>query len=285
MPPSSSLPTSLLQAIAEGTTHGRWGDVCFVVKALHDDRSYAVLCAHLSVLRASGAHHLADEIERTQIHSVRDALAILRRPRFGTVSSIEGSSERTDPTDPTVWFYPVKTISYTTLRVILIYLQTGFVSFVPLDSPVADNDADDADDDADDEDDMNTVIGFVDVARMAAPTHATTTGTTGWPGLSASPKAVYRAARKFRLDELRKLAIQTIDDQITPANCLVELFSLFGLKYREVFDRRLRYVLDHWNEIPNRDQLVHLVNSSRLRSKATAASALIMEKTTIQRSA
>ncbi|CDR88825.1 uncharacterized protein SPSC_05657 [Sporisorium scitamineum] len=272
----------LVEAITAGTTNGSWGDVCFVMRSSHDDRSYATLFANLSILRARGAHHLVDQIVKCPIRTLEDATHVLHTP--SPSASQQGALTLRRPasdahtSNTNMSFYPVANISYTTMRPILVYLQTGHIEFAPLTSAIVnvDDEEDEEDNDDPDTSSLDTFVN-VDTAVIGPQSTADTTSK-----LAASPKSVYRAARKFRLVELRRLAVAAIDQQITPANCLVELFDRFGLKYPEVYEQRLSYVLTHWTGIENRSDLIQLVSSSPLRAKAMEAFAKIMASTSIE---
>ncbi|KAI0789109.1 hypothetical protein C8Q75DRAFT_171729 [Abortiporus biennis] len=55
-----------------------------------------------------------------------------------------------------------------------------------------------------------------------------------WP---CSPKSMYRLADKFKLDDLKVLALEAIKDGVCGTNVVVELFSDFTWRYPEVLGR------------------------------------------------
>ncbi len=174
-------------------------------------------------------------------------------------------------------------ICLATMRGVLTYLQTGHIQFAPLSSTLPDMEPDNFHD----LDDAG-IDNFVDADQEESQRDNRTTQPTllHQPASAipmTSPKSVYRAARKFRLLVLRNLASEAIERQITPANCLVELFEDFSLKIPEMYEKRLSYVLQHWNEIgtQERNSIMQLVASARNRTKANEAFNTIMANTLI----
>lgn len=269
-------PASLIEAIVAATTYGQWGDVCFVVKLSSGDFAYVPFWAKLTVLRAHGAGFLADRIVQSSYGSLDDAIAALRSST-GSQSRALTSTNQISNGQRRIYYFAVSNICATTMRAILVYLQTGHIEFAPITSSISDTEADDCDDDA-------SLETFVDVVQEPMPqargsvahAHVSTSGAT-------SPKSVYRAARKYRLAGLCELASIVIDQQITPQNCLAELFGGFSLKNPEVFEKRLTYVLQHWNDIEERTQLVPLLNNTRHRLQAMNAFNAIMAHTSIDK--
>ncbi|KAF6766952.1 hypothetical protein PSEUBRA_001514 [Kalmanozyma brasiliensis GHG001] len=285
---------SLLQAISASTTTGIWGNACFVVKNPGSGVSYVRLYADLSVLRANGAVHLADLVTNTGFRTLDEAVEALRHhppsssaPQRQVLTLARPSpalQAMTQAVTESILYFPVTQIAFVTMRAILVYLQTGHIEFAPLSSTTSDTELEDVTD-ADDA----SIDTYVDVTPQPsehgegpAPTTTAVRSASATQAASfnvlPSPKSVYRAARKFRLHTLRNLAGEAIDRQITPANCITELFESFSLKTPELFEKRLTYVLQHWNQIGahERNKLAHLVSTSQPRAKASEAFNMIM---------
>lgn len=287
--PFASAPTSqsLVQAITVATICGSWGNVCFVVRLSgQHDRKHAVLWADLCVLRASGASQLADKVVQRHFRTEGEAKDALFEPSrsqcLPAASQQESVTSRRivlAPHTSNLLYFPLPGICYTTMSAILVYLQTGLIDFAPLTSTIVENERKSADD-SDDSDNTDTFMQ--ESQETTEPTGYRMTHDLASGDLAVSPKSVYRAARKFRLAGLCKLASEAIHKQITPDNCLRELFSKFGLQYPEILRKRLRYVLTHWNEIENRIAILQLVSSSALRPRAIEVLETILAHTSIE---
>ena len=276
-PPSSTPSLApqdiLLQAITSATTTGIWGDVRFVISSPFPGERFVTLWADLSVLKANGADYLAEQIIQSHYRSAEEAHNAALSPGSSLrQQASHAANDHSNAPTTNVLYYPVSGISFTTMRAILVFLQTGHIAFAPLRSTVLDE--------AEDEMDDASASSFVNASQSSVDRELQTSAILD---LSSSPKSVYRAARKFRLAALRELASRAIDSQITPANCLPELFCLFTLKYQEVFEKRLTFVLTHWNDIDKDDRarIGQLMNACRNRVKAQEAFAHIMANTTI----
>ncbi|SPO30693.1 uncharacterized protein UTRI_05310 [Ustilago trichophora] len=255
------VPACLVEAISAATNFGAWGDVVFLVKSQGGDRAYACLHASIETLQARGANQLCETILQTGHLKLETGLTALYR-RNATphaLSLTQAQADRTASYPRSRRYYPVRSVAVTTLRAVLVFLQTGHIEFAQLGTSMTDwqTESDDggeetervgeiahakAQDETMDEDD-----NVIDGEQPQQPVQWSRTSMT-------SPKSVYRLARRFGLAELMKLASDAIEAQITPSNILVELFDLFTLRYPEIRKKRMAYAVAHWNEIKARDK-------------------------------
>ncbi|GAC94841.1 hypothetical protein PHSY_002414 [Pseudozyma hubeiensis SY62] len=261
-------------AITDAIATGQWGDACFVVKSSSGDFAFVRFWAWLNLLRANGADYLADRVEQSSFDCLEDAVAALRSPAAAHSQPTRTTSKtRAENGHRQMLYYPVSNICATTMRAIIDFLQTGNIQFAPVTSFI---------EEFDDEEDHASVDTFVDIPEeRASQTQALPVGPTFSSAVVTSPKSVYRAAKKYRLVFLQRLASSVIDEQITPKNCLNELFGSLSLRYAEVFEKRLEYVLQHWNEIEDKAQLSSLITTTRNHSRAIDAFNAIIKHTSI----
>ncbi|SPO31052.1 uncharacterized protein UTRI_05310_B [Ustilago trichophora] len=255
------IPACLVEAISAATTHGAWGDVVFLVKSQGGDRAYACLHASMEALQARGATKLCKNILQQGQRSLEAGLNVLFR-RNATPRPLplaQGQADATASQPRQRRFYAVPSVAFTTLRAVLVFLQTGYIEFSQLGSSVTDcqTESDDVGEETEHVGEMAHVKAqdetmdedgdVIDGEQPQLPVQWSQTSTT-------SPKSVYRLARRFGLAELKKLASDAIEEQITPSNILVELFDLFTLRYPEIRAKRVAYAVAHWNEIRARDK-------------------------------
>lgn len=255
------VPACLVEAISAATTCGAWGDVVFLVKSQGGDRAYACLHASIETLQARGANQLCENIlQKGHLNFETGLNALYRRNATPHALSLtQAQADRTASQPRPRRYYPVRSVAFTTLRAVLVFLQTGHIEFSQLGSSITDwqTESDDGgeetehvgeiahakaqDETMDDDDDV------IDGEQPQRPVQWSQSSMT-------SPKSVYRLARRFGLAELKKMASDAIEEQITPSNILVELFDLFTLRYPEIRKKRVAYAVAHWNEIKVRDK-------------------------------
>ncbi|TNY23930.1 hypothetical protein DMC30DRAFT_413634 [Rhodotorula diobovata] len=122
---------------------------------------------------------------------------------------------------------------YTTYSAVLLWLQTGHISFAPLRS-----------------------ASRLEQGPASAATEGPLLSTRLQAGSRsplalalASPKSVYRLADYLSLDALKYVALANLVSQLTPANAAHELFSDVSSAYADMRDAVLDYVVEHWSEV------------------------------------
>jgi hypothetical protein len=138
--------------------------------------------------------------------------------------------EKASHPTPTFPFHDVRITSaaYTTYRSVLVWIYSGHISFAPLTSTLKNKK-------------VETEEGHNQLESSAIQR----------PDLPASPspKSVYRLAHYLGLDDLRKLALDSIASQITVNNVAQELFGDVGRTYEEVQTNEMDFAVKHWKEV------------------------------------
>ncbi|GAA5908361.1 uncharacterized protein JCM6883_004365 [Sporobolomyces salmoneus] len=116
---------------------------------------------------------------------------------------------------------------YSTLKALLVYLDSGHIRFSPLRSffsaPLS----------------PSTRMSFLKKSLTDEPKLP----------LPVSPKSVYLLARDFDLRPLEELALLTYVSSLTVSTAAAELFSPLSLAHEEVQKAIIEFVADHWAEI------------------------------------
>lgn len=250
----------LVRAIESATSSGVWGDVCFVVNNHEGDSAVALVHADLETLRSQGAEGWAKRIEEAAQPTLDAAIQLL----FKQVSHLRQKPVTTPKVPPELagqssparelrHYVPCPFISITTLKAVLVYVSTGRIGFSRINS---------ANDDPSNtqKDGRQGDVEFDDIGDTTSRTEALDLDSddedqanmdkvlwTATPSIGTSPRSVYRAARRFGLVDLQKLAMKALDEQITPSNILYELFDSFTLKYPKIAAKRLAYAKAQWN--------------------------------------
>lgn len=126
----------------------------------------------------------------------------------------------------------VTDIAYTTYAAILVYLQSGHITFAPLLSTFRSKPSE---------------LPPAERRRVAVKELAARTPLLPLP---VSSKAVYRAAHRLELPQtLVDLALSHFKSQLTPRNVGYELFSATAACYSEIKTACLDYAVQHWAEV------------------------------------
>lgn len=243
-------PPCIVDAIAFATAHGQWGDVALLVKGQAGDSAYARVFADRRTLRAQGAIALLKYISENAYPTEEAASSTLfQGPRKS------GRAPPAPTSEAQRIFVPVPDIAVTTLRAMLLFIQTGCIEFAALSSRFVDA----AGYTEDEVEGLPTPGDFVEVAIDKIPTLPNQHTHEGAPASNpsmpiASPKSIYRAACRFGLDELKRISEKAFLEHITPINILPELFSRFSLQHDEIKERLLTYTMSHWDDIKAHDR-------------------------------
>jgi len=231
-----------VHAIAAATASGEWGDICFVVqRPAASERAWALVYAELRVVQAHEADLLLKYINDNTFETFEAALQALNK-KTARLSPQPHTSAEVRPDSPlTVGrrrrYVPITTMSATSLRAVLLWLQTGYIEFAPLC--------------INEEQFVDAKAEVDDVMEDGSKWF----GSVPWTmKMVVGPKAVYKAANRYGLESLKQLASGAIEAQITPVNALTELFNRFTLKHQEIKEKRLAYVCSHWEEVKVQDE-------------------------------
>ncbi|KAJ1017783.1 hypothetical protein NDA16_005100 [Ustilago loliicola] len=274
--PAFTTPPGLVDAIARATVHGTWGDICFVVLNRTGGSKYACVYGDRTTLQAHGATELLRLVDNNAFPTLEAALRALKYRDAPHLPETEQSMRK---------FVPVCRMAVTTIQAVLLYLQTRYIKFAPLKSANPGSIGrleDERDEIAGDEQ-------FVDAEDMDVEqgdgSHSEQHLVHFSSMITASPKSLYRAACRFGLTELKELANKAIDDDITPANVLGELFGNFGLQNEEMKAKLLAYTLSHWEELKKKQNCKAMVEMFMERGHRIGAQEVIqniMEHTVIK---
>ncbi|GAA5849633.1 hypothetical protein JCM8547_000517 [Rhodosporidiobolus lusitaniae] len=113
--------------------------------------------------------------------------------------------------------------AFSTYRTALLYLQTGYISFLPLSSSVSPESRTECLDQA-----------FAEDPCLPFP---------------VSPKSLYRLAHLLSLDDLQKLALTAFKDSLSVKNAAKELFSDTSIAHDHLRAAVLEVVKEKWKEI------------------------------------
>lgn len=146
---------------------------------------------------------------------------------------IETSTSNAIPSPSTTLLYyqiSIRNASYSTYRVVLMYLQTGHVWFAPLTSSFSHLPVE---------------------ARSKARLEAISTQQKLEPQLPppASPKSVYKLAHYLSLPALQSLALAEISRQLSIENVFIELFDGLASVYDEVRRVMVAFAVKHKKEV------------------------------------
>ncbi|KAH8913766.1 hypothetical protein BT69DRAFT_1291147 [Atractiella rhizophila] len=140
---------------------------------------------------------------------------------------------------------PIQHACYTTYRALLFYMYSGKIDFGPLKS-------------------RGKALGICSIARNKEVDEDVTIADTFSHGytpsafssqsfaglkqhyLKVSPKSMYKLAHAYGIDHLKGLALQSIVDQLTPDNILIEVNSPFSAGYEEVRAKEVEYWVKNW---------------------------------------
>ncbi|SPC63237.1 uncharacterized protein UHOD_06571 [Ustilago sp. UG-2017b] len=238
-------PPGLVDAIAKATVFGTWGDTCFVVLSRKADNKYACVYGDRVSLQAHGATELLRHIDNNGFSTLEAALCVLTH---------RDAWHLPEPKQPLGKFVPISGMAVTTVQAVLLYLQTRHITFGPLESTRRER----TKRIPDGRDESMCVEGSVDVKGIQLDQEEASQAQQHLKKFSGmittSPKSIYRAACKLGLTELKELAYTAINNCITPANVLHELFDDFALKHEEIQQKLLDYTLAHWEEIKRQDE-------------------------------
>jgi hypothetical protein len=149
--------------------------------------------------------------------------------------------------------------AYSTYHSLLVYLQTGFIHFVPLSSFLHSPQA---------------RIDFLSAGYDKDPLLP----------LPASVKSAYRLAHLLSLDELQQLCLSTLPSSLSPSNAGVELFSDTLLAYDAWRKVILDYVKLNWEKVRVSDEwkakMRELKSGEGASAGATAVSIELVEAVT-----
>lgn len=234
---SPAIEQRMLNVIATATAHGSWGETCFLVESKADGNAYACVYASLDLLRASNAGELLDHVEKHGCPTLDAALkALLGNKTAPPVQTNNGDNKgilRNPQSFPTggVRYVPVSNIAVTTLRAVIMFLQTGHIAFAPRSSKLIEDDS--------------------SASNYEGPALVSAEGAkVQWPlSMQASAKSIYHAACRFGLNDLRELAEKTIESQVDASNILADLFSRFTLNHPDLRTKRLEFAISHWDDI------------------------------------
>ncbi|KAJ7259805.1 hypothetical protein C8J57DRAFT_1720347 [Mycena rebaudengoi] len=67
--------------------------------------------------------------------------------------------------------------------------------------------------------------------------------------LQCSPKSMYRLADKYGLEELKKMALESIRAQMSTKTIVEEVFSTFAFTYAEIQSMELEFLIAHLSEV------------------------------------
>lgn len=281
-----SVPAHVVDVITTAMTHGTWGDTCFVVKSRGSDSAYACVYAHLASIRAAGAERLADAIMRQRVATLEEALRLLNiSPRkAAAVFSTEESLRPLSPCSAGQRRYiAIRDLAFTTLRALLLFIQTGRVEFAPLNSTIEAGSTNVVSTVDDGQSEKTASFGVSGIERKVSKRKREGAVISGacQRMMATSPKSAYRAACKYDLESLRQLADHAMDEQITSKNILTELFDSFTFTYPEILRKRLVYVFKHWNDIPNKNELAQIFRNCPNQDAATDVLNTIFSRTSI----
>lgn len=93
----------------------------------------------------------------------------------------------------------------------------------------------------------------------------------------SSPKSVYRLAHYLELDDLQKLALQSIQQQLTFKNVAHELFSEISLRYPNVQKVALEYAIQNWKSVKD-SQAMKVIEQQMDAGELNSAAGLICLK-------
>ncbi len=234
---SPTMEQRMLIVIATATAHGSWGETCFLVESKADGNAYACVYASLDLLRASNAGELLDHIQKHGCPTLDAALkALLGNKSIPPAESKEGDTKGIlrNPHSFSrggVRYVPVSNIAVTTLRAVIMFLQTGHIAFAPRSTKLTEDDS--------------------SASNYEGPALVSAEGAqVQWPlSMQASAKSVYHAACRFGLSDLRELAEKTIESQVDASNILADLFSRFTLNHPDLRTKRLEFAISHWDDI------------------------------------
>lgn len=135
---------------------------------------------------------------------------------------------------------------YSTYHSLLVYLQTGFVSFTPLTSSFPSSQA---------------RIDFLSSPRDTNPLLP----------LPSSPKWIYRLAHLLGLDDHQKLALDAVLSSLTSKAAAAEFFSPVALAYDELRAVVLGYMKEHWAEVKGSEGIKKVIEEIRQGASPAAA--------------
>lgn len=122
----------------------------------------------------------------------------------------------------------VKNAVYTTYRAVLLYTQSGYIDFAPLAAPPS--------------------ASLTRKASLAARMTALKAGQTAGLPLAASPKSVYKLAHRLEYASLAKLALASIESQLTPENVVYQLTTDISI-YDDVRKSLVSFATANWDTV------------------------------------
>ncbi|KII83702.1 hypothetical protein PLICRDRAFT_180053 [Plicaturopsis crispa FD-325 SS-3] len=116
---------------------------------------------------------------------------------------------------------PVKDVAYKTWKAMIYYMYTSNLSFAPLSSRPPSEDPEE----------------------------------DGIPSVKASPKSMYRLAKRLGLDDLCTAAKEDIEEQLSVDIIVAEVFSTFTAQFPEIREMELAFLFQHWEQLKASDAL------------------------------
>jgi hypothetical protein len=141
--------------------------------------------------------------------------------------------------------------AYSTYHSLLVYLQTGFVHFVPLSSSFPD---------------AESRTAFLTDAHDKHPDLP----------MPISPASLYRLAHLLSLDDLQKRCLDCLPSSLSVKNAGIELFSETSIAYDDWRKAVLEWVKKHWGEVKASEQWKEKMKEIKTGEFAVAAALPIM---------